>query len=152
MLSQDEAELRRLVVRIHVRCEALRGVIPQDPEFQAVSWLTTLRYVATAMGSFVPPSLPVPAGQVFEDDLPGPHQVPASPAAGSVLASPSLVDSVDSLAADLERDLRDCWPWDCIPRTLDRCSICVFPTFGSRFLHFGISLPSFTSLFRVLLS
>ena len=109
MLSQDEvAELRRLVVRIHVRREALRGIIPQDPEFQAISWLTTLRYVATAMGSFVPPPLPVPAGQVFADDLPGPHQVPASPAAGSVMASPSLVDSVDlALAADLERDLRE---------------------------------------------
>ena len=109
MLSEEEvAELRRLVVRIHVRRESLRGVVPPDEEFQMLSWLTSLRYIATAMGTFVPPPLPVPAGLVDEADLPGPHQVPGSPPAGSIMPSPSLVDSTDlALAADLERDLRE---------------------------------------------
>ena len=63
MLSDAEvtvADLRSLVVRIHVRREAERGIVPSDPEFQAVSWLTTLRYTATTMGSLLPPPLPVP--------------------------------------------------------------------------------------------
>ena len=109
MLSEEEvAELRRLVVRIHVRRESVCGVIPPDEEFQMLSWLTSLRYIATAMGTFVPPPLPVPAGPVYEADLPGPHQVPGSPTAGSIMPSPSLVDSTDlALAADLERDLRE---------------------------------------------
>ena len=51
MLSEEEvAELRRLVVRIHVRRESVCGVIPPDEEFQMLSWLTSLRDIATAMG------------------------------------------------------------------------------------------------------